>query len=99
MRLLPAYDVHTIGTARDAEATIPAARRGAVWQSAGRVLPVILGAGRMAGTWRHERKGARVRVELSPWEPLGAGARAGAEAEAARLAAFLGGEPQIAWAT
>ncbi len=99
VRLLPAYDVHTIGTAKDAGATIPAARRGAVWQSAGRVLPVLLVAGRMAGTWRHERKGPRVRVELSPWEPLAARARDGAEAEAARLAAFLGGEPQIAWAT
>ena len=97
--LLPAYDVHTIGTAKDAEATIPAARRARVWQSAGRVLPVILAGGRMAGTWRHERRGARLRVELSPWDPLGAGARAAAEAEAERLAAFLGGAPEIAWAS
>jgi len=99
VRLLPAYDVHTIGTARDAEATIPAARRRAVWQSAGRVLPVILEAGRMAGTWRHERKGGRLRVELSAWKPLGAASRSAAEAEGERLAAFLGGEPEIVWAS
>ena len=99
VRLLPAYDVHTIGTAKDAEATIPASRRGEVWQSAGRVLPVILAGGRMAGTWRHERKGGRLRVELAPSAPLGADAGAAAAGEAERLAAFLGGEPEIAWAS
>ncbi len=99
VRLLPAYDVHTIGTAKDADATIPAARRPLVWQSAGRVLPVILAGGRMTGTWRHERKGRRLQVELSPWEPPGAAAREAAEAEAVRLAAFLGAEPEIAWAS
>jgi len=99
VRLLPAYDVHTIGTAKDAEATIPAARRGGVWRSAGRVLPVILAGGRMAGTWRHERAGGWLRVELSPWEPLSSAARGAAEAEGERLAAFLGGKPEIAWAS
>jgi hypothetical protein len=98
VRLLPAYDVHTIGTAKDAEATVPADRRSAVWASAGRVLPVILVAGRMAGTWRHER-GRRLRVELSPWERLPGPARAAAEAEAERLAGVLGGELDLAWAS
>jgi hypothetical protein len=97
VRLLPAYDVHTIGTARDDEATVPAGRRGTVWASAGRVLPVILAGGRMAGTWRHER-GRRVRVELAPWEKLPAGARAAAEAEAERVAGVLGAELDLAWA-
>jgi hypothetical protein len=47
----------------------------------------------------HERRGGRLRVELTPWDPLGRDASAAAEGEAERLAGFLGGAPEIAWAS
>jgi hypothetical protein len=55
---------------------------------------VICVDGRIAGTWRHERKGPRVEVELDPWEPVDRGA---AEAEAESMAAFLGGALTLRW--
>jgi hypothetical protein len=48
---------------------------------------------------RTPRRRSRLRVELAPWAPLGVDASAAAEGEAERLAAFLGGEPEIAWAS
>jgi len=97
VRLLPAYDPLTAATARAADAVIPKHHRGAVWQSAGRLLPVLVADGRMLGTWRHARAGARLTVELAPFADPGAEVRAGAEAEAQRLAAFLGGELDLSW--
>ena len=47
--------------------------------------------GRFGGVWKSERKGSRVIVELAPFVPLPAWATKAAEAEAERLAAFLGG--------
>ena len=46
--------------------------------------------GRLVGVWRHTRKGGRLLVELEPFGRLPVWARAELEAEAERLAAFLG---------
>jgi hypothetical protein len=46
----------------------------------------------MAGVWRHERAGRRLAVEVTPFGRLSRAKRAAVEDEAARLAAFLGGE-------
>jgi len=97
VRLLPGYDAFTAGTAKRAEAVIPERHRGAVWQSAGRLLPVLVADGRILGTWRHAREGARLAVRIAPFGAVGAEVKAGAEAEAQRLAAFLGGELDLGW--
>jgi Winged helix DNA-binding domain len=73
----------------------PVERRDAVYRPQGWLSPVITVDGRMTGTWRHERKGTRIEVELEPWRPVDSAA---AEAEAESLAAFLGGALMLRWA-
>jgi hypothetical protein len=53
--------------------------------------------GRIAGTWSHEARGSRLAVEVAPFEPP-RGVRRAIEEEAAALAGFLGGEPELRWA-
>jgi hypothetical protein len=93
LRLLPAFDPLVVGATRQGLVT-PVAHRDAVYRPQGWLSPVICVDGRIAGTWRHERKGAALEVELAPWETVD---RAAAEAEAASLAAFLGGELRLRW--
>ena len=59
---------------------------------------MLLVDGRMEGVWSHERKGERLVVELEPFGRLPRAVRPGAEAEAAALAGFLGGELQVSFA-
>jgi hypothetical protein len=61
-----------------------------VYRPQGWISPVILVNGRMAGVWKHERRGSRLVVELEPFGSLPRWARAQLDAEADRLAAFLG---------
>jgi hypothetical protein len=58
---------------------------------------VLLVNGRMDGVWKHERKGKRLMVTVEPFGKLPKWARTGVEAEAERLAGFLGGEPEVSW--
>jgi hypothetical protein len=59
---------------------------------------VLLVNGRMDGVWKHERKGKRLTVTIEPFGKLPTWARAQAEAEAERLAGFLGGALEVRWA-
>ena len=52
----------------------------------------------MAGVWRHERRGRRVEVTVEPFGRLPKARRAEVDAEAQRLAAFLGGELALTYA-
>jgi hypothetical protein len=58
---------------------------------------VLLVDGRIEGVWRHERSGGAIAVEIAPFGRPGRDVRAGAEAEAERLAGFLGGDLRLAW--
>jgi hypothetical protein len=98
VRLLPGFDHYVVAAPRDAEAVLPAAHRVRVYRPQGWLSPVLLVDGRMAGVWSHDVAGGRVAISVQPFAPVGADVRAGVEAEAQRLAAFLGGEPEIAWA-
>lgn len=71
--------------------------RDRVYRPQGWLSPVLLVGGRMEGTWRHERRGRRVEIAFEPFGRLPKAVHAEAEAEAERLAAFLGGEPAISW--
>jgi hypothetical protein len=97
-RLLPGFDMWVIGAARDAEALLDAAHRKRVYRDQGWISPVLLVNGRMEGVWKHERKGARLVVTLEPFGKLPRWARNQLEAEAERLARFLGGELSLSWA-
>jgi hypothetical protein len=63
VRLLPAWDPLTVAL----PALVPADHYKQVFASAGRVEPVVLVDGRVTGTWRFTRRGARAEVELQPF--------------------------------
>ena len=97
VRLLPGFDQYVIAATRHAEALMPGAFKARVHRPQGWISPVLLVEGRMAGVWRHERKGKRLLVGVEPFAPVPKWARAAAEAEAERLADFLGGLLELTW--
>jgi hypothetical protein len=98
LHLLPAFDQWVVACSREAEAMLVPEQRPRVFRKGAWFSPVILVRGRIEGVWRHERKGRRLLVTLEPFGRLPQWARAQAEREAERLAAFLGGELELAWA-
>jgi uncharacterized protein YcaQ len=91
-RLLPAFDPWVAAAARSAAALLDPRHRLRVYRAQGWISPVVLVNGRTVGVWKHTRKGRRLVVEIAPFARLPAWARNQVEVEAARLAAFLGGE-------
>jgi hypothetical protein len=89
-RLLPGFDPWVVGTLRYLPAQLDPALKARVYRPQGWISPVILVNGRMAGVWKHEREGSRLAVELEPFGSLPRWAHAQLDAEADRLAAFLG---------
>jgi hypothetical protein len=69
-----------------------------VYRPQGWLTPVVLIDGRIDGVWRFSRRGRRVAIEVEPFVRFKAAVRKAVEAEAARIAAFLGGELTLAWA-
>jgi hypothetical protein len=88
-RLLPAFDPWVIGASRGAPALLEPRHKARVYRPQGWISPVLLVNGRMAGVWKHARKGRRLLVDIDPFSPLPAWARRQLTAEADRLAAFL----------
>ncbi|HYP47965.1 MAG TPA: winged helix DNA-binding domain-containing protein [Thermoleophilaceae bacterium] len=97
VRLLPAFDQYVVGATRRAPALLAAEHAPRVYRKAGWISPVLLVDGRMAGVWRHERKGRRLLVDIEPFEKQPKRVTAAAAAEASRLAGFLGGELTLSW--
>ena len=85
------------GAPRGVDALLPAGMAGRVYRPQGWLSPVLVVDGRMAGVWRHEVKGGRVRVAIEPFARLPWAVRQAAEAEADRLAGWLGGELELTW--
>lgn len=96
-RLLPAFDQYVVGATRRAPALLAAEHAPRVYRKAGWISPVLLVDGRMAGVWRHERKGRRLLVDIEPFDRQPKRVTAAAAAEASRLAGFLGGELTLSW--
>ena len=97
VRLLPAFDQYVVAATLQAEHFMPGPFRDRIYRPQGWLSPVLLVDGRMEGVWRHERKRRRVEISIEPFVRVGAHVRRAAEAEAERLAAFLGAEPSISW--
>jgi hypothetical protein len=97
VRLLGGFDHYVVAAPRDAEAVLPAARRERVYRPQGWISPVLLVDGRIAGVWRHELNGDRLAVAVESFGHAGKDVRTGAETEAERLAAFLGGKLSLSW--
>ncbi|HZC14994.1 MAG TPA: winged helix DNA-binding domain-containing protein [Thermoleophilaceae bacterium] len=96
-RLLPGFDQWAIGASRTAPAQLDPGHKARVYRPQGWISPVLLVNGRMDGVWRHERKGARLIVEIEPFGKLPAWARKQAGAEAGRLAEHLGADLEVTW--
>jgi Winged helix DNA-binding domain len=96
-RLLPGFDQWVIGASRSAPGLLDPEHKARVYRNQGWISPVLLVNGRMEGVWRHRRQGGRLLVEIEPFGRTPKWVRAQAEADAKRLAAFLGGEPALNW--
>ena len=88
-RLLPMWDEILLGF-RDRTRVISDEDRARVVARNGDVLPTFLVDGRVGGFWWAEPDGAGTRVVLEPFRRLAAGDRRALEAEAGRLATFVG---------
>jgi hypothetical protein len=96
VRLLPAFDHLVVAAPRG---LLDAELRARVYRPQGWLSPVLAVDGAMAGVWRHERRGDALEVTVEAFAPpVPEAVRAGTEAEAQRLAAFLGGELDLRWA-
>jgi hypothetical protein len=99
VRLLPTFDQYVIGSTASVERLLPRdGFRDRVHRQAGWVSPVVTVGGRIEGVWSHVRSGRRLRVEVNPFRRRSARLREGVEAEADRLATFLGGVLDLTWA-
>jgi uncharacterized protein YcaQ len=96
-RLLPAFDPWVVAASRTSRAVVADAHRSRVYRPQAWLSPVVLVNGRMLGVWKHERKGARLRVTIEPFGRLPAWARVQLESEVERLAGFLGGRLELTW--
>ena len=76
---------------------LPASLKGRVYRPQGWLSPVLLVDGRVAGVWRHEKKGRRLAVRVEPFSGPPAWVQEAAEEEAERLAGFLGGQLELGW--
>ena len=97
-RLVPLFDQYVVNSNRAIEALLPAAMKARVFRQAGWISPCVVVDGAIAGVWRHERKGAKVLVEIEPFGKLPAWARKQVTADAERLAGHLGGALDLAFA-
>jgi hypothetical protein len=101
VRLLPGFDQWVVcASRRDGSRSRPGpglpaldpAHRKRIYRLQGWVSPILLVNGRMEGVWKHQRKGRRLHVEIEPFCTQPRWTRKPIEAEAERLAAFLGGD-------
>ena len=100
VRLLPEYDPYGMGF-RERDLFIPpAVREQIAAHGKGRYegpagTPFLLIAGICAGIWSRKKSARRVELRVTPARRLTRAERAGVEAEAERIGAFLGLEPVL----
>jgi hypothetical protein len=68
VRLLPAFDPYTVGSTRQLDRLMPAARKAEVSRPQGWISPVLAVDGRIAGVWERDPTGA---VAVTAFERLG----------------------------
>jgi uncharacterized protein YcaQ len=90
IRMLGNFDTYMLGW-RDRSFAVPPHGHAAVKEGGGGwVRPVIVEDGRVIGGWRSKRRGERIEVELSPFEPMSAVVRRAIDAEIEDIARFEG---------
>lgn len=96
-RLIPAFDQYVIGATLQVEKLTPGPFKERIYRPQGWISAVLLVDGRMEGIWKFEQKGKRLLVEITPFRDQPEWVRPQVEAEAASLAAYLGGELDLKW--
>jgi len=97
VRLLPGFDQYVIGSTKHSAQLMPGDFRDRVHRQAGWVSPVLAVDGRLEGVWSHTTTAKAVSVTVEPFTRQPAWVREGAQAEAERLATFLGGALAFDW--
>ncbi|HEU5200460.1 MAG TPA: winged helix DNA-binding domain-containing protein [Ktedonobacterales bacterium] len=97
VRLLPGFDTYTIGALPHIEYLLPGPLKDRISRTSGWISPVLLVAGRMAGVWRHEKRGQRVMMQIDPFLPLDAAVKKSIQEEADRLGVFLGAPVEVTY--
>jgi len=95
--LLPGFDPYTVAPISARAYTIPDGFVDRVSRTAGWISPVIVVDGTIRGTWKHERVGDQVTVEVAPFAPVTKAVKAAATGCARRCTALLGGEVAVRW--
>ncbi|HEX9116161.1 MAG TPA: winged helix DNA-binding domain-containing protein [Anaerolineae bacterium] len=89
VQLLPAFDTYLLGH-RSRALILDPAHADRVNAGGGMIHPVLLLDGQIAGTWRSNRQGRRVKITLEPFSPLPPQTAAGIAAETADIERFVG---------
>jgi hypothetical protein len=89
IRLLPYFDSFLLGH-RERAQLAGAQDRPRIYRAQGWIAPVVLVDGRAVATWRHERQGQRLMVEVARFRPLAPRTVKAIGDEARDLARFLG---------
>jgi hypothetical protein len=75
---------------RDRDLILDPARTRQIQAGGGFVQPTALVGGRVAGTWRLDRRAGRARLTVTPFGPLDGAAADALAAEATDVSRFLG---------
>jgi len=100
VRLLPEYDVYVMGF-RERDQLVPdEARRQVAAHGRGKYegpagVRFLMIDGIAAGLWERKKRGKRIELQVTPSRKLTRAQRAGIDAEAARIGAFLELEPVL----
>jgi uncharacterized protein YcaQ len=89
VNLLPSFDPFLLGHYHRAH-LVEQVRYGQVYKDAGWLAPVVLGGGRVAGTWHYERRSGGLDVEVEMFAPFDSETRRKVKEQAQDLARFLG---------
>lgn len=88
VNLLPAFDTLVLGY-KDREFLVPKKYQEKVYHG-GQTVPVVLVNGLASGTWRYERRGKSLKVNVRPFEPFDGDTAALAREEADDVGRFFG---------
>lgn len=88
VRLLYRFDPYLLAH-RDKGWVVDPAHYNAVWRPAGHIEGIVLAHGRGLGTWRYDRKGKGLAIQVTPFAPLPAYVAQQIPALAEQVAAFF----------
>jgi hypothetical protein len=94
VRLVPAFDPYLLGH-KDRDHIVDAANAERIYRKQAWISPTVIVDGEAVAVWSHTKTGPRVIVEVEPFRPLGREVKASIADEAASLASFLGGDPDL----